>query len=319
MNIIFEVDGGIGKSIAATAVCKAIKRQYPEAKLIVLSGYPEVFDGNPNVHKALGFKQEYFYRDYIQGQKSKMFLFNPYLATDFINREGHLIKVWCEMFGIPYNGEQPEMFLNDAELNLYGPAFASQKPIMGIQTNGGAQGQFGAYSWARDIPAATAQKVVDAFAKDYNIVHFRREDQLALKNTTPLQGKNIKVLATLVHMSQKGLYMDSFAQHLAAAMGKPAVVCWIANTPEQFGYKMHTNILASPPSKEPLLRGAVFSKYNIAGDPAEFPYNRIEEIFDAHFIIEAVKNTPVHAISETKDQGRKIVETKPSENGKVVK
>ena len=29
MNIIFQVDGGIGKSILATAVCKAIKTQYP--------------------------------------------------------------------------------------------------------------------------------------------------------------------------------------------------------------------------------------------------------------------------------------------------
>ncbi len=27
MKIIFQIDGGIGKSIAATAVCKAIKAQ----------------------------------------------------------------------------------------------------------------------------------------------------------------------------------------------------------------------------------------------------------------------------------------------------
>jgi hypothetical protein len=26
---IFQIDGGIGKSVAATAVCKAIKKQYP--------------------------------------------------------------------------------------------------------------------------------------------------------------------------------------------------------------------------------------------------------------------------------------------------
>ena len=32
MKIIFQIDGGIGKSIAATAVCKAIKKQYPKSK-----------------------------------------------------------------------------------------------------------------------------------------------------------------------------------------------------------------------------------------------------------------------------------------------
>ena len=44
MNIIFQIDGGIGKSIAATAVCKAIKAQYPNDKLIVISGckYPVI-------------------------------------------------------------------------------------------------------------------------------------------------------------------------------------------------------------------------------------------------------------------------------------
>ena len=39
MKIIFQIDGGIGKSIAATAVCKAIKKQYPTDKLIVITGY----------------------------------------------------------------------------------------------------------------------------------------------------------------------------------------------------------------------------------------------------------------------------------------
>jgi hypothetical protein len=47
MKIIFQIDGGIGKSIAGTAVCKAIKAQYPKDKLYVITGYPEVFLCNP--------------------------------------------------------------------------------------------------------------------------------------------------------------------------------------------------------------------------------------------------------------------------------
>jgi hypothetical protein len=62
VNIIFQIDGGIGKSIAATAVCKAIKKQHPNDKLLVLTGYPEVFLCNPYVDRAYSFNNlSYFY------------------------------------------------------------------------------------------------------------------------------------------------------------------------------------------------------------------------------------------------------------------
>lgn len=294
MNIIFQIDGGIGKSVAATAVCKAIKNQYPEDRLIVITGYPEVFLCNPNVDKVFGFNNlNYFYQDYIEGHKVKMCLHNPYMHTDFINLNGHLIKVWCEMFDIKYNGELPELFINNREQTFFGNHFgSSQKPIMVMQTHGGAQNQPNKYSWTRDLPLATAQKIVYAFANDYNIMHIRREDQLPLQGTTPVQS-DFRALAVLINMSSKRLFIDSFGQHVAVAVGKPSAVCWIGNTPSQFGYGMHTNIIANQPTLRPELRHSVFSKYNISGQPTEFPYNNENEIFDADMIIEALRNTPV--------------------------
>ena len=40
--------------------------------------------------------------------------------------------------------------------------------------------------------------------------------------------------------------MDSFAQHLAAAMGVKSTVCWVTTKPKVFGYKLHDNIQANP-------------------------------------------------------------------------
>jgi hypothetical protein len=289
MKIIFQIDGGIGKSIAATAVCKAIKAQYPKDQLIVITGYPEVFLCNNHVDKVLNFNNlNYFYQDNIQGQDVKMMLHNPYLETDFITENGHLVKVWCEMFDIKYNGELPELFINNREQSFFGKQFASQKPIMVLQTNGGAKNQQNKYSWTRDMPIGTAQKVVNAFAQDYNIVHIRREDQLPLQGTTPVQ-MEFRALATLISMSQKRLFIDSFAQHAAAGLGKPSVVCWVGNTPTQFGYDMHTNIVANAPTIRPELRSSVFAKYNISGQATEFPYNNEDEIFDADRIIAALR------------------------------
>ena len=56
-NIIFNIEGGIGKSIMATAVCEAIKKQYPQDRLIVVTAYPEVFICNPHVDKCFNHNQ----------------------------------------------------------------------------------------------------------------------------------------------------------------------------------------------------------------------------------------------------------------------
>ena len=130
--------------------------------------------------------------------------------------------------------------------------------------------------------------MVNAFAATHNVVHIRRQDQLQLQNVFPVT-LEFRALAVLILMSEKRLFIDSFAQHAAAALNKPSVVCWIANVPEQFGYEMHTNIIANPPTLPPEMRNAVFSQYNIGGQVTEFPYNNEDEIFDADKIIEALK------------------------------
>ena len=293
MKIIFQVNGGIGKSIAATAVCKAIKKQYPKDELIVLTGYPDVFLQNPNVNRVLTFNNlNYFFPDFIEGKNSKLLLHDPYNETDFIYQKGHLIKVWCDMFGIKYNGEQPELFITGKEKTSFAPMFASPKPILAIQTNGGVPNQADKYSWARDLSIATAQKVVNAFAQEYNIVHIRRQDQLQLQNAYPVTAE-FRQLTVLLMMSQKRLFIDSFAQHAAAALGLPSHVCWIGNVPSQFGYEIHNNIIANPPTQQPEMRNAVFNKYNIGGQATEFPYNNEEEIFDADVLIEALRHNVV--------------------------
>lgn len=290
MKIIFQIDGGIGKSVAATAVCKAIKTQYPSDELIVLTGYPEVFLCNPNVDMVYHTNNLiYFYKEHVGNHKPKTFLHNPYHETNFINREGHLIKVWCEMFGVTYNGELPELFINNREQTFFGNQFSSQRPIMVIQTNGGGREQPNKYSWTRDLPLGTAQKIVNTFAHEYQVVHIRRDDQLPLQNTTPIQA-DFRALAVLISMSTKRLLIDSFCQHTAAALRLPSVVCWIGNTPAQFGYEMHTNIIAHEPTIKPELRHSVFSQYNISGTPTEFPYHNEAEIFDEYQIIEALRN-----------------------------
>jgi hypothetical protein len=287
MNIIFSIQGGIGKCVMATAVCSAIKKKHPKSKLIVVSGYSDVFLNNPHVDRTYEHgRLSYFYEEYLQNKNVLVFANDPYLTTSHINQNEHLIKTWCEMFDIPYNGEQPQIYLTPREQKYFGAMFTTEKPIFLFQANGGSPTEL-KYSWARDIPFDLMQSIVDEFKGNYTMLHICRDDQAKYRDAQPIHA-TIRQLCVLITLSHKRLFIDSFAQHVAASFGLPSVVCWIANKPEVFGYDIHTNIVSNPYTIKPELRNSFLHKFNIQGDLMEFPYNSENEIFDKEEIISAI-------------------------------
>ena len=288
MNIIFSIQGGLGKSIMGTAVCKAIRNKYPNDKLIVFTGYPEVFMSNKEVDMSFGLGQEaYFYNKYIDGQELKIFANDPYLITEHILNQEHLIETWCKMYGLEYNNETPSVEINEREKMFYFNKYQAEKPIFILQTHGGAPQQESKYSWARDIPRNVIQSVIEEFKSDYHIFHLKREDQFGFEHTTALTD-TFKGVACMINRSSKRLLMDSFGQHTAAALNKHSTVLWICNRPNVFGYQIHDNITANPETAKPDLRFSVFSKYNIAGALQEFPYKSEMDIFDVDKVIQSI-------------------------------
>jgi hypothetical protein len=288
-NIVFQIDGGIGKVIASTAVAKAIKKKYPNDNLIIISGYPEVYLNNPNVYKSFQFGNiSYFYTDYLENKEALLFLHNPYLEVDYVQEKKHLIQVWCEMFDLPYNNEMPEIYLTKRELDFYQQKYKSDKPMLLMQTNGGANHDL-KYSFARDLPSVVVSKVIEHFRNDYNIVHIRRDDQIGYNFTTPITAGFRDIIA-LALLSTKRLLIDSFLQHACASMGLKSTVCWITNNPKVLGYELHDNILANPFTHQPELKNSFLAKFNIGGDPIEFPYKSEDEIFDVEKIIASIQN-----------------------------
>jgi len=288
MNIIFQVDGGLGKSIASTAVIAAIKNHYKKSKIIVVTAYPDVFLNNPNVHKTYYSNQTNgFYTKYIKGKDCKVFACEPYTHNNFLLSNEHLFRTWCKLCGVPYKGEKPEFYLTQAELDYFTPFYSSEKPIFVFQSNGGPEGQGYQYSWTRDIPTSTMTDIINHYKNDYTLIHIRRKDQFQYENTlSALDG--YRSIAVLLALSSKRLLIDSFAQHLAAALNLTSVVCWSTTDPKVFGYKTHTNILANKFTKSPHLDQAIYQPFNLYQDIHTLPYNNINEIFDSSKIIEAL-------------------------------
>ena len=288
MNVIFQVDGGLGKSIMATAVLKAIKKQYSKANIIVVSSYPDVFIGNPNVNKVLTHEtMSGIYEKYIMGKEAKVFVTDPYTTSDYITEEKHLIQLWCEMYGLTYNGEKPELFISKAEKQYFESFYKLDKPIMVIQPHGGAFNQPLKYSWTRDIPQPIMQDIINHYANDYAILHVKREDQIIYENTFQALD-SFRSIAVLLSMSSKRLLIDSSVMHIATALNLPSVVTWVGTNPKVFGFNIHTNIMANEPTKKPDLNHPHYSKYLLFQDISSIPYNDLYEVFDIQKIVDAI-------------------------------
>lgn len=279
----------MGKCVASTALCRAIKNNYPDCKLYVISGYPDVYSGLSSVDMAFNHGQEaYFYSKYVQGKDVKIFANEPYLVTEHILEQEHLIETWCKMNGIVYRGELPEIDINEREKLFFNNKYPNDREIMVLQTNGGGQSDV-KYSWARDMPKVIAQAIINEFSNRYSIYHIRRDDQISYENTIHVQD-TYKGIASLIQRSKKRVFIDSFCQHSASALGMKSTVLWICNSPKVFGYEIHDNIMANKENKIPDLRNSVFNKYNIGGLICEFPYQNERDIFNIDEIISSIIN-----------------------------
>lgn len=290
MNIFFRIEGGLGKHIASTAVIKAIKNKYPKDDLYVFSAYPDVFLNNPYIFKNHTLDQlNGIYDRLVEGKPFKAFLSEPYKHHSFINHNKHLIKVWCEMFDVPYRGEIPEIYLTQAEIDYFTPFYKkADKPLFILHPNGGPGNQGFNYSWTRDIPEPIVHSIIEEFSPTHTMVHIKRQDQKEYPNTLHAMD-GYRSIAILLLLSDKRLLIDSFSQHLAKALKLKSTVCWVTTPPEVFGYQLHDNILANPFTKRPITTHAVFEPFQLAQDISSLAYNNINEIFDINKIIASLK------------------------------
>ena len=290
---LFHVQGGFGKHIAATAVAKCIKNNHPSRELILTAVYTEIYQNLPFVDRVyqLG-NTSYYYQTYVEDMDSLIFANEPYFTTDHVNKKLPLIQTWSKMYGLKYKGEMPQITFNHLQKKIaknFWTTRANGKPIMVIQTNGGLLNEQRPYLWARDMPIALAQKLVDHYEKDYHIFQITKPAGEVLDGVEVIKDpmSNMELVSVLLQ-SEKRILIDSCMQHAAAALKMPSVVLWNGTSPKVFGWDMHTNIQARKPAKFKL-PNSVFFDFDFIGVEAEYPYvDEDEEIFDFDKIIEAV-------------------------------
>jgi ADP-heptose:LPS heptosyltransferase len=286
--VVFFSEGGNGKQIQATAVIRAIKKTYPDRKIIWICSWDSVAFNNPNVFRFFQHNQLQYFKDDFVKEDTIIMKHDPYNETNHILRKEHLTETWCKLFNIPYDGYKPDVFVNPRELEIAKDKIKPDgRPIMLFQSHGGnSQTQYSKKSWYRDMPIEIAQELANYFSKKYRILHIKNPDQPVLQNVEVLN-LPLRELYGVFPLSTKRLFIDSFSQHLAAGLGLQSTVCWIGNTHKVFGYPEHINIY---PNAKIINKFEKFTFLldDISGQIQQFPYDTVN-LFDINEIISAVE------------------------------
>ena len=291
---IFHVQGGIGKHVAATAVAKTIKNNYPDRKLIVVCAYPDIFINLPYVDRVFQLgSTSYFYQEYVQDKDSILFHHEPYYTTDHIHKRKKLIDNWCDMYGLKRTNEKPDVRFNKLQYDVSKDVWKRNKPTMIIHTNGGMMTTDAKpYSWTRDMPADIAQELVDYYKNDYHIFQITKVNSPKLIGAehifaTPEFSLSLMEFFSLLLHSKKRILIDSCVQHAAAALKLPSTVLWVGTSPKVFGYDVHDNIITDIPY-DFKLPGSYLFDFDFNGSEVEYPFEPDTKLFDINKIIESV-------------------------------
>lgn len=286
-NAIFHIEGGLGKNIVATSVIRSYKKEYPTHSVVVNTAYPDIFQGNPHIDRCylLG-NTPYFYEDFIFNKDCEIFAHDPYKTTAHITKQQPLVKSWCDMVGVTYDGLNPNIHFNFREMEITRALLPQiDKPLLIFQPFGGPANQELPYSWTRDIHPSVAQQIVDSLKEKYSILHVCYPHHPQLQDVIRFdQNQNKKILCAMLNLSQKRILVDSSLQHAAAAMRLPSTVVWVGTQPEIFGYDIHNNITPTTTFPEGNINSYLYD-YSFNGIIHECPYDNINQVFNVENII----------------------------------
>ena len=290
---IFQISGGLGKHVAATAVAQAIKNNHPDRELVIVCAWPELWTNLPFIHRTYTLGQtQYFYQEFIDGVDSLIFGNEPYMMTDHVHKRLPLVETWCKMYGIEYRGELPSIRINPEQKRLIRNFYKYEKPVLLIHTNGGLYTGDKPYRWARDMPLWVANAVAKHYCKTHQIVQITRppSPKITVPGTVILDQPFLNTeLFGLLEISSKRLLIDSSLQHAAVALNLPSTVLWNATCSTIFGHAIHDNIHAKEKPKINLPSSYLFD-YDFDGNEMEYPYDETDErdLFDLDQIYRSI-------------------------------
>lgn len=288
-NLVLHINGGLGKCIMSTAVIRSYKIANPKSKIVVVSGYPEVYINNPDVEAFYDFASPDLYNRYYGNEEYFVFASDPYFENEWIkNHPIRLIDLWCKMLNVLSVQETPLLFFSGPEVEDLQAMITIDKPLIFLQSHGGSN--VTKRNWTRNIPIIELEELLSLFVENNSIVHVCVPGTPVLKNVhNRIETLSRRQAMCMAYYSNILIGIDSYAMHARAAnplAGPTFILMPLAESVVRLGYPMlaHNYITPVPKIKELIdLNEDYYStlfKYSLEDDSSNCPVLAGEKWFD---------------------------------------
>lgn len=253
IDYLFLIDGGLGKSVMATAVIAEIKKQTNKS-IGVVSTWPDVFINNPDIDLVLPYGVPYIKQLTIK-DSGRVLKFEPYHHTNYFSQDKHLVRCWLDGLGFDSDIEDqcllPKIYWNIAEqINLssiYNSLDLANTTV--VNTTGGPIDLNERYCWARDMLPGFASAVMNhEINQGRKVLHIKRNTEPRVDNQNIFYIDKLSTRGFLFMglVDMKSYLIDSALLHTTAAQHyvdgelietkNQSDVVWIGTSPNTFGY-----------------------------------------------------------------------------------
>jgi ADP-heptose:LPS heptosyltransferase len=270
-SILIQINGGIGKQIAFTALTPFLAEKYKN--IYIFSTKPEIFKENPYIQKVNPDTDNSFFRKLVKKDDTKIIFSDPYNNEDFIKKKKHLLNVWAEMCELEningynlitklYNSEEENKIANKTLQNL--KEITNDKFIL-FQLSGGKDinNKRNIYEEKikRSYPLNYYLELINKLNKKYPNYKLIRYGLLNEQIPMELKEKvltiypyiSFKIYKNIAEKAFKVISIDSSLHHITCGIKKTTVI-WGETSPKHFGYSFHTNIRIQKKETQPYFK-----------------------------------------------------------------
>jgi hypothetical protein len=234
---VVEINGGIGRVLCAEPAISLLAKT---EEIVVVTGWPDVFLGNPNIKKVYQLNQPNLFEDVVRD--GNYIVPEPYYDSKYYNQKSHLIQSFNDILNGTDLFQKPTLYLNDFELQnaarILQPVLDG-RPLIAFQPFGS-----GAYSsnWAISDPSYRSLSSDDAV----NIVNSMPDFMFINCSHVKCDRPNVFNLDVnlvqyfhIINFCHYIITVDSLLAHVGYSLGKPGVQFLGPTFKENIGYPDH--------------------------------------------------------------------------------
>ena len=255
------IEGGVGKHLQFTSLFEELVNKYNQ-RLVISSGYPELFKFCPQVADSRLRVDEVFFDTYqIFFEKyDEIFFYDPYKSS-FLKGNNHVVEEWANQYKIKVNDLRPAFNVNTRREKILLPHIQGLNNFILLQFTGG-QGIEGStydrsnlgrnYRHGQELINLLQEKFPQylfiIFGHNNEREEFIGETKINDQGGSPLFKTREDFMILAKHCSFF-IAIDSALHHIGSNrhFDKKGIILWGTTSPDRFGYKENINLRSEYP------------------------------------------------------------------------